>query len=67
MNLRKTELSALTATSVSVTEGCLTIDLSDGRTIVVPLPWFRRLLHGTSAERTNFRLVGNGGGIHWPI
>jgi hypothetical protein len=66
MNFSETELSALAATSVSVTEDCLTVDLSDGRTIVVPLPWFPRLLHGTSAERTNFRLVGNGSGIHWP-
>jgi hypothetical protein len=66
MNFSETELSAPTATSVSVTEDSLTVDLSDGRTIVVPLPWFPRLLHGTPAERSNFRLVGNGSGIHWP-
>ena len=66
MNFSETELRALTATSVSVTEDSLTVDLSDGRTIVVPLPWFPRLLHGTAAERTNFRLVANGSGIHWP-
>jgi hypothetical protein len=66
MNFSETELSALTATTVSITEDSLTVDLNDGRTIFGPLPWFPRLLHGTAAERTNFHLVGNGSGIHWP-
>jgi hypothetical protein len=65
MNFSETEMSGLTATSVSVAEDSLTVDLSDGRTIVVPLPWFPRLLHGTVAERSNFRLARNGSGIHW--
>jgi hypothetical protein len=66
MNFSETELSAVTATSVRVNEDSLTVDLNDGRTIVVPLPWFPRLLNGTAAERSNFRLVGKGRGVHWP-
>src|SRR5439155_2194697 len=44
----------------------LSVDLSDGRTISVPLAWYPRLLHGTSEERRNWRLLGRGLGIHWP-
>lgn len=51
---------------VTATEEALTVDLSDGRSISVPLAWFPRLMHGTSAERSNWRLIGQGVGIHWP-
>lgn len=44
----------------------LIVDLTDGRTITVPLVWFPRLAHGTPAERANWRLIGAGVGIHWP-
>jgi len=44
----------------------LTVDLSDGRSISVPLAWYPRLLHGTPEERNNWRLLGNNEGIHWP-
>ncbi len=33
---------------------------------VVPLAWFPRLVHGTPAQRANWRLIGGGAGIHWP-
>src|SRR4051794_20615745 len=54
------------ATHVVVTDDTLTIDLSDGRTISVPLPWYPRLAHGTHDERAKWRLIGRGEGIHWP-
>ena len=44
----------------------LSVDLEDGRTISVPIGWYPRLAHGTSAERANFQLSGAGYGIHWP-
>ena len=44
----------------------LTIELSDGRTLSVPLDWFPRLAHATAEERDNWRLIGRGAGIHWP-
>jgi hypothetical protein len=48
-----------------VTDNTLSVDLSDGRTISVPLAWFPRLLHGSPKERSRWRLIGKGHGIHW--
>lgn len=52
--------------TVKVTEEELILELSDGRTISVPLVWFPRLWYGTPEERANWRLIGDGEGIHWP-
>ncbi|MEK7276157.1 MAG: DUF2442 domain-containing protein [Chloroflexota bacterium] len=54
------------AQHVVVTDEAVTVDLTDGRTITVPLAWYPRLLHGTPEERNNWRLIGKGEGIHWP-
>jgi hypothetical protein len=63
-------MSSLTAEAkarnVSVGDDTLAVDLSDGRTISVPLAWFPRLLHGTPEERSNWRFIGDREGIHWP-
>lgn len=48
-----------------VTDQALTLELSDGRTLSVPLPWFPRLMNATPAERNRWRLIGRGEGIHW--
>ena len=53
------------AESVMITEDTLNVDLSDGRTISVPLTWFPRLVHATQKQRDNWRLIGRGHGIHW--
>jgi len=66
MNTLIVELHATAAQSVEVTEDTLIVDLQDGRTISVPLAWYPRLLHGSPAERANWRLIGQGEGIHWP-
>ena len=54
------------ALDVQVTDDCLSVDLSDGRTISVPLTWYPRLFHGTDAERKKWRFIGDKEGIHWP-
>ena len=54
------------AQNVSVTADTLAVDLSDGRSISVPLAWFPRLLHETPDERNNWRFIGGGVGVHWP-
>ncbi len=54
------------AQTVEVTDEELIVELDDGRTISVPLAWFPRLVHGTPMERRNWRLIGDGEGIHWP-
>lgn len=59
------EIETPEAINVLVGDDALSVDLADGRTVSVPLAWFPRLLHGTSAERTEWRLSGRGEGIHW--
>ena len=54
------------AAGVTVTQDELIVNLKDGRTISVPLAWFPRLLKATPAERSNWELLGEGEGIHWP-
>ena len=51
---------------VVITDDSFTIVLNDGRSVSAPLEWYPRLLHGTSEERKNWRLVGDAEGIHWP-
>jgi hypothetical protein len=60
------ETRAAAVQQVFVTEDSLRVDLVDGRTISVPLAWYPRLLHGRPEERDNWRLIGQGEGIHWP-
>ncbi len=52
--------------TIEITNDTLSVNLSDGRTISVPLAWYPRLLHGSVAERNCWRLIGPGDGIHWP-
>src|SRR5207237_7040211 len=54
------------AQNLVVTEDNLIVDLSDGRSITVPLAWYPRLVHGTPDERHNWRWIGDREGIHWP-
>jgi len=65
MNTSAVEISVPVAETVTVTEDTLTVDLSDGRSLSVPLAWFPRLVHATPAERKSWRLIGRGHGIHW--
>ena len=60
------DISAIQAEHVRIEDDTLFVDLSDGRTIAVPLAWYPRLFHATVSERDNWRLIGRGEGIHWP-
>jgi len=51
---------------VTVTDETITAHLVDGRVISVPLAWSWRLSEATPAQRANWRLIGDGHGIHWP-
>ena len=51
--------------SVNVGEDTLTVELDDGRTVSVPVAWYPRLLYASKEERTDWRLIGKGRGIHW--
>src|SRR5882762_854719 len=65
MSTLKVEQTEARAQHVKVTTDTLTVDLTDGRTISVPLAWFPRLLHGSVAQRNNWRFIARGEGIHW--
>jgi len=65
MSISPIEIELPMAEDVRVTNDSLIVDLSDGRTISVPLEWFPRLLHATPEERSNWRLIGRGHGVHW--
>jgi hypothetical protein len=53
----------ISATAVRFDEHSMWVDLSDGRTIGVPLAWFPRLLRATPAQRENVELSRVG--LHW--
>jgi len=65
MSISATEIAVPAAEGVTITDDTLSVELSDGRTLSVPLAWFPRLLHATKEERNNWRLIGQGQGIHW--
>ena len=66
MSYLAVEIQDARAQSARVGGNALTVDMLDGRTIVVPLVWFPRLWHGTPRERSNFEIFGDGAYIHWP-
>ncbi|MCG2632101.1 DUF2442 domain-containing protein [Bradyrhizobium sp. WYCCWR 13023] len=53
----------ISATSVRFDEHTMWVELSDGRTLGIPLAWFPRLLHATPAEREQVELSRVG--LHW--
>jgi len=65
MNTLAVEIRIPEALDVLLTDDTLSVDLSDGRSISVPIAWFPRLLHSTEQERNNWRLIGKGQIIHW--
>ena len=54
---------SISATKVRFDEDTMWVDLSDGRTIGIPLAWFPRLLHATPAARERVELSRVG--LHW--
>ena len=65
MSTLAVEIEIPFAENVTISVDTLCVDLSDGRTISVPLSWYPRLMHVTLAERKRWRLIGRGLGIHW--
>jgi len=51
---------------VHIDDERLTVELTDGRSITVPLAWYPRLFFVTAKQRQNWKLAGGGYGIHWP-
>jgi hypothetical protein len=53
----------ISATKVHFDEHTMTVDLTDGRALRVPLAWFPRLLRATPAERAQVEISRVG--LHW--
>ena len=53
------------AVDIWFTEDMLFVRLEDGREVGAPLEWFPILRKASSEQRKNWRLIGNGIGIHW--
>ena len=53
------------AVDASCTDESLRVVLADGREIAVPLAWFPRLQKATPEQRSRWRLIGGGVGLHW--
>ena len=66
MNSSVTEIREARASAVGVSDDALTVDLVDGRTIIVPLVWYPRLWNGTPKERKHVEVLGDGAYLHWP-
>ncbi|MBI1996745.1 MAG: DUF2442 domain-containing protein, partial [Deltaproteobacteria bacterium] len=64
MNSLAAEKREPRARIVAVTEESLTVDLVDGRTIIVPLVWYPRLSHGTPEVPNHSEIFGDGTYIH---
>ncbi|MBD2110594.1 MULTISPECIES: DUF2442 domain-containing protein [Cyanophyceae] len=54
------------ATAVVIDHEKLVVELADGRSLAIPLDWYPRLLHGSSQERNDWQLLGDGYAIEWP-
>lgn len=54
------------ALNVEFVEASIRLTLTDGREISGPLAWFPRLRDASDAQRTNWRLISRGEGVHWP-
>lgn len=64
--MSKAEISAsILASRVWFTKDMLYVQLKDGRKIGVPLLWFPRLRKASEEQLKDWRLIGNGVGIHW--
>ena len=66
MSSLATEIEEARAQLVRISDEAVSVDLVDGRTIIVPLGWYPRLWNATSEERNNFEIFGDGAYIHWP-
>jgi hypothetical protein len=54
---------SISATAVRFDEDAMWVDLTDGRTLGVPLAWFPRLLNATPAQREKVEMSSSG--LHW--
>lgn len=57
---------SISAKSLRFDENSMWVDLTDGRSLGIPLAWFPRLLAATPEQRAAYEISGGGAGLHWP-
>jgi hypothetical protein len=53
------------AKEITFDEATMSVFLTDGRTIMVPLIWFPGLHEASSQERQQYEIGGGGVSLHW--
>jgi hypothetical protein len=66
MNTVAIEYDTPRMVALKVSEDAIVADLSDGRTVSVPLAWSWRLSDATPEQRNHFEFNASGLGAHWP-
>ena len=62
-----TKPAPLRAIDLRFTRGRLAVLLNDEREISVPLAWYPTLETASRAKRSDWQLIGEGVGVHWPM
>lgn len=65
MSILTNKSTNVLASKVWFNKDMLFVRLQDGREIGVPLLWFPRLRKASEEQLNEWRLIGNGIGIHW--
>ena len=60
-----TEKTEALVVEVSCSMDALSVTLTDGRVVSVPLVWFPWLADASPRQRSEWELIGGGIGIHW--
>ena len=65
MSTSMDERALPTILKVATRAHAIQVELSDGRTILLPIDWYPRVAAATVKERAHWRLIANGAGVHW--
>jgi hypothetical protein len=65
MSTSITKVTEAMASEVWFDSNMMHVRLLDGREISVPIEWFPALRNASNEQRSNWRLIGKGIGIHW--
>jgi hypothetical protein len=53
------------ANKVTFDVDSMRVELADGRSVIIPLAYFPRLLNATTSQREHYIISGGGTGLHW--
>lgn len=53
------------ATRLSFDADNMRVEFTDGRSLIIPLVYFPRLLHASQRQREHYVISGGGTGLHW--